>query len=130
PGGRARALESDRSWRESIRPRFSNRGHSRCRTRDEFCRADGGAFERHVQSLFHIKIAFLSCARRLCAGGARPFEQTWHACVRGAGLKRRDGGGGFSIQFFRSNGFRLLVRLVLLRRPFFLVHVFIYYFAV
>src|SRR6266576_635795 len=121
-GGRNRAMESNRSWRESLRPRFPDRGHSRRGACDEFCCADGGAFKRHVQYLFHIKIALLSGSRRLCAGGTRPLEQTWHAGIRGAGLQRRNGRGGSVVPFPRGHGLRLHDRRGVLRRAVHLEH--------
>src|SRR5260370_36893078 len=82
-------VEADRARRESVRPRFSDRGYSCCKSHHEFRGADGGALQCRCQFVFRGATGFFTRARRLSSRGAWPIEREEHAGGCGAGF-----GGG------------------------------------
>src|SRR5260370_41622790 len=84
-------VEADRTRRESVRPRFSDRWHSCRESHHEFRGADGGALQCRCQFVFRGATGFFTRARRLSSRGACPIEREEHAGGCGAGFGGGDG---------------------------------------
>ena len=74
----------------SICERVPGGGDTRCRGGDEFCGADGSAFERQLQFVFNFADDFFAVARRLRAANIWTAEQAGRAAGGVVGIQRGD----------------------------------------